>query len=109
MGSLRVQTGFDLSLRGSCEERIKRRSRPLEGVGQQVAVASGSTREWRKTRERILARDGFRCTAQVRPGERCEGTRFLEVHHVYGSESDVLLVPNEELRTVCRRHNPRGD
>lgn len=38
LGSLRVQTGFDLPLRGSCEERINRRSRPLEGVRQQVAV-----------------------------------------------------------------------
>lgn len=38
LDSLRVQTGFDLSIGGSCEERIKRRSRPLEGVGQQVAV-----------------------------------------------------------------------
>lgn len=22
---------------------------------------------------------------------------------------DVLVVPDEEFRTVCRRHNPRGD
>jgi 5-methylcytosine-specific restriction endonuclease McrA len=68
---------------------------------------SGSTREWRKTRERILARDGYRCTVQVRPGQRCEGTKLLEIHHVDG-DSDVLLVPDSELRTVCRRHNPRG-
>ena len=40
------------------------------------------------------------------PGERCEGPKLLEVHHVDGG--DVLLVPDEELRTVCRRHNPRG-
>jgi hypothetical protein len=44
----------------------------------------------------------------VRPGERCEGTKLLEVHHVYGEESDVLLVPDDELRTVCRKHNARG-
>ena len=68
---------------------------------------SGSTREWRKTRERILARDGYRCTVQVRPGQRCEGTKLLEIHHV-DCDSDVLLVPDSELRTVCRRHNPRG-
>jgi hypothetical protein len=70
--------------------------------------SSGSTREWRKTRERILARDGYRCTTHVRPGERCEGTRLLEIHHIYGEESDVLLAPDEQLRTVCRKHNPRG-
>jgi 5-methylcytosine-specific restriction endonuclease McrA len=68
----------------------------------------GSTREWRKTRERILARDGYRCTVHVRPGERCEGTKLLEVHHIYGEDTDVLLVPDAELRTVCRKHNPRG-
>jgi hypothetical protein len=38
---------------------------------------SGSTREWSKTRERILARDGFRYTVHVRPGERCEGDEAL--------------------------------
>jgi hypothetical protein len=40
---------------------------------------SGSTREWRKTRARILERDGNRCTVHVRPGQRCEGTTLLEV------------------------------
>jgi 5-methylcytosine-specific restriction endonuclease McrA len=69
---------------------------------------SGSTREWRKTRERILARDGYRCTVHVRPGQRCEGTRLLEVHHLDDGDADVLLVPDEELATVCRKHNPRG-
>ena len=34
---------------------------------------SGSTREWRKTRERILARDGYRCTVHVRPGNAASG------------------------------------
>jgi len=65
---------------------------------------------WRSgsTRERILVQDGYRCTVHVRPGQRCEGTKLLEVHHIYGGESDVLLVPDEELRTVCRKHNPRG-
>jgi hypothetical protein len=49
---------------------------------------SGSTTQWRKTRKRILAGDGSRCT-----GERCEGTRLLEVHHVDGG--DALVVPDE--------------
>jgi 5-methylcytosine-specific restriction endonuclease McrA len=67
---------------------------------------SGSTREWRKTRERSLERDGYRCTVQIRPGERCEGTKLLEVHHVY--RGDALVVADDQLRTVCRKHNPRG-
>jgi hypothetical protein len=65
---------------------------------------SGSTREWKKTRARIFERDGFRCTTHTRPGERCPETRLLEVHHVYGG--DALVVPDEQLRTVCRKHNP---
>jgi 5-methylcytosine-specific restriction endonuclease McrA len=83
------------SMGSRCEEHPKR-------------WRSGSTTQWRKTRERILARDGYRCTTQVRPGERCEGTTLLQVHHIYGEESDVLIVPDDELRTVCRKHNPRG-
>jgi 5-methylcytosine-specific restriction endonuclease McrA len=68
---------------------------------------SGSTREWRKTRERILARDGYRCTAHVRPGQRCEATTLLEVHHL-DTDGNVLLSPDEELITLCRKHHPRG-
>jgi hypothetical protein len=45
---------------------------------------SGSTREWRKARERIRARDGNRCTVRVRPGVRCPETSLLEVHHMDG-------------------------
>jgi 5-methylcytosine-specific restriction endonuclease McrA len=66
---------------------------------------SGSTREWRKTRARILARDGHRCTAHVRPGQRCEATTLLEIHHLTGG--NVLSVPDDELLTLCRRHHPR--
>lgn len=68
---------------------------------------SGSTREWRKTRARILERNGYRCTVHVRPGERCPETRLLEVHHL-DVGGDVLLAPDDELMTVCRKHNPRG-
>jgi hypothetical protein len=67
---------------------------------------SGSTREWRKTRERILARDGYRFMFGRVSAAR--GRKLLEVHHIYSEESDVLLVPDDELRTVCRKHNPRG-
>ena len=68
---------------------------------------SGSTRQWRKKSERILARDGYHCTVHVLAGERCPETRLLEVHHIDGG-GDVLLVPDSELVTVCRKHDPRG-
>jgi hypothetical protein len=58
---------------------------------------SGSTRRWRQTRERILERDGHRCTATDR----------LEVHHIFERGSN-LIAPDDELVTRCFRHNPRG-
>ena len=67
---------------------------------------SGSTREWRKTRERILARDGFAAPFTYDRASAARGRTLLEIHHRDGG--DVLLVPEEELRTVCRKHNPRG-
>jgi hypothetical protein len=40
----------------------------------------GSTRQWRKIRDRVLARDGHRCQLRL-PG--CTG-RAEHVHHVHG-------------------------
>jgi len=79
----------------------------FEGKGSRCADHtnrwhSGSTREWRNARERTLARNGYRCTVDVRPGERCEGTSLVEIHHSDGSDCDVLLIPDEELASVCR-------
>ena len=54
--------------------------------------ANGSTRQWRRTRAAILARDGHRCT---HPG--CDELA-TEVHHV----------TDTELWSVCFAHNPRG-
>jgi hypothetical protein len=33
------------------------------------------------------------------------GTKLLEVHHIYGG--DALVVADDQLRTVCRKRNPR--
>jgi hypothetical protein len=67
---------------------------------------SGGTRAWREQRERILERDGYRCTKTLAYGERCPATTLLEVHHLYSGS--VVNVPDDELVTVCRKHNPRG-
>lgn len=40
---------------------------------------------------------------QSKGQDRVEPARPTREH------SDVLLVPDGELRTVCRKHNPRGD
>ncbi len=70
---------------------------------------NGSTREWRKTRERILERDGRRCTKALADGSRCPITTDLHVDHklpkaMGGSDDD------ENLTTLCRDHNlAKGD
>jgi hypothetical protein len=72
-------------------------------------TTGGSTRAWRNQRARILARDGYRCTAIERTtGARCTvaAPARLEVHHLHpglGIES-----PDHQLATRCPRHNPRG-
>lgn len=70
---------------------------------------NGSTREWRKTRERILERDGYRCTQTLGDGARCPITTNLHVDHripkaMGGSDGD------ENLACLCSTHNLRkGD
>jgi 5-methylcytosine-specific restriction endonuclease McrA len=54
--------------------------------------AGGSTRAWRKTRAVVLQRDNYTCTT---PGCNEPAT---EVHHI----------DDTHLRSVCRKHNPRG-
>jgi hypothetical protein len=53
---------------------------------------SGSTRELRKTPERIVERDGHCCTrTELVYGERkrCPATHLLEVHHLYSGPSST--------------------
>ena len=59
---------------------------------------SGSTWAWRKTRARILLRDGYTCQVQ---GPRCTGTAST-VHHTLGrgvSERD------DDLQACCKACN----
>jgi hypothetical protein len=67
--------------------------------------SGGSTRGWRATRQRILLRDGFRCTHVDRLGQRCTATTTLEIHHRFGGSN--VDVPDDQLETRCRKHNPR--
>jgi 5-methylcytosine-specific restriction endonuclease McrA len=66
----------------------------------------GSTRAWRRTRARILARDGHQCTYRLDDGTRCPAITLLEVHHLV--PGSTVNVPDNQLVTVCRKHNPRG-
>lgn len=57
-----------------------------------------------KLRDRVLARDGGRCTFVGPGGHQCGATRRLEVDHIIprgkGGETTA-----ENLRTLCRAHN----
>ena len=65
---------------------------------------NGSSRRWRKIRERVLERDGRRCTERLGDGSRCPITTALEVHHVKpriegGSDDE------SNLTTLCAVHH----
>jgi hypothetical protein len=72
-------------------------------------TTGGSTRAWRKQRERVLERDGHRCTfVDLATGERCTmaAPARLELHHLFAGYG--IDAPDEALATVCTKHNPRG-
>lgn len=77
--------------RGYCERHRK------------ISKGRGSTRQWRKTRERILERDGHRCTA-IENGRRCPETTNLHVDHITPKASGGTD-DDENLTTLCARHN----
>jgi len=52
--------------------------------------------EWRRLRERVLRRDGYRC-------RRCGATGRLEVHHRYYLRGHMAWqYPMRALVTLCR-------
>ena len=63
--------------------------------GRQVAIT---------TRDRVLERDGYRCSFVSQAGERCACRVDLEIDHIVpvgrgGSSAE------SNLRTLCRAHN----
>ena len=63
----------------------------------------GSTYQWRRLRERILRRDGYRCTYTDDNG-RCRERDRLHVDHIIpvslGGTDDPI-----NLRVLCEYHN----
>jgi hypothetical protein len=55
-------------------------------------------------RRQVLERDGFRCTYTAPDGQRCECTRFLQIHHdhAWAKGGPETL---ENLRLLCSTHN----
>lgn len=87
----------EIATHGSyCEQHKQKRS------------GRGSTWQWRKVRQRILARDGYRCTHMDGP-HRCPITDDLHVDHILPVKHGGTDVP-ENLTTLCWDHNLRkGD
>lgn len=64
-----------------------------------------STPDWRELRERVLARDGNRCTVARLLGGACGGT--IHVHHIEPrSERPDLELDEDNCASVCASHHP---
>jgi len=66
---------------------------------------NGSTRQWRKTRQSVLERDGYRCQLPIPDGRVC-GRPATQVDHrvpVIDGGSDEL----SNLRAACAPCNAR--
>lgn len=57
--------------------------------------------DWQARRQRILARDGYRCTAMT-DGVRCEA-RATDVHHIADRDDHS----DGNLTSLCRWHHNR--
>ena len=86
-----------------CARCQRRRNAKQDARRQQLGLRRGSTRQWRKTREQVLRRDGYACRV-CGVSSNFSGAR-LEVHHVDGDPKNDRLW-NLEVR--CFAHNPRG-
>lgn len=66
-------------------------------------MTTTATDTWHETRERILARDGHRCTVSRLLGGTCGGA--LHVHHIR-PRSEGGTDDDDNLATACARHHP---
>lgn len=83
-----------------CPELVERGRCPTHTVHR---PGRGSTYQWRKLRERILRRDGYRCTHTDEDG-RCPNRDRLHVDHIIpkslGGTDDPV-----NLAVLCEYHN----
>jgi 5-methylcytosine-specific restriction endonuclease McrA len=63
----------------------------------------GSTRAWRALRQRVLDRDGHRCTEILPSGHRCPNVEDLEVDHLIQKQDGGQDVETN-LITRCSDH-----
>jgi hypothetical protein len=106
---------FDQALSVLCERLRKERfaagpgrkaSQPVvpEEHGHVSDAATGSRHIPAHVKRQVVERDGERCTFIASDGRRCEGTRFLEFHHLVpwakGGHHDV-----DNITLRCRTHN----
>lgn len=86
-----------------CPEFAQKGSRCPAHTKSRPNPKRGSTWQWRKTRDRILRRDGYRCTHTDDDG-RCRERDRLHVDHIIpvsmgGTDDEV------NLRVLCEWHN----
>lgn len=86
-----------------CPEITEKGTRCAKHSKARVNYTRGSNRQWRKLRDRILRRDGYRCTYTDDAG-RCRERDRLHVDHIIpvslgGTDDEV------NLRVLCEWHN----
>jgi 5-methylcytosine-specific restriction endonuclease McrA len=86
------------------ERREARRQARFARRGFETPYTSRGRRTSRRLRDRVLQRDGHRCTALEADLTRCRETKFLELNHrkplALGGETTY-----ENLEATCVRHN----
>lgn len=67
-----------------------------------------SSPEWLTLRDRVLERDGHRCTVARLLGGRCRGA--LHVNHIIArSERHDLALDEDNCGTACAAHHPQWE
>ena len=89
-------------LEPGCPELVEKGSRCKEHTTHRPG--RGSTYKWRKVRDRILRRDGYRCTYIDGDGNRCQARDRLHVDHVIPVSAGGTDTPTN-LRVLCEWHN----
>lgn len=68
---------------------------------QDRAAQLRSTKAWQAAREQAKRRDAYACVV-------CGSNENLEVDHIVPLRDGGSAFSLDNLRTVCREHNPRG-
>ncbi len=95
----RIPKPLDVPLWDYKLEREGRKKKPTAKTRSRQAFYR--SKEWKRQRDRVLARDGFICHLVVGPdGEICGAENATQAHHVRYSDP-IEDTPDSDLISVC--------